>query len=389
MWKHIKFVILAVLLIISTYYLFILYGSSILPYTIEIDYVPPKSKLSELLKTHENYRVEGLNFQSNANNHIYTTGVVSEQLASIFPYDINSENPKTLWQTWKVGLEDKDFPYKYKVYHDTWVEKNSEYEFNVVTDEKCDQLVSELYKDVPDVVKAYHTMPKIILKADFFRYLILFAKGGIYSDLDTVSLKSVKDWPSSQSEYLGQPNNPGLVVGVEADPDREDWADWYARRLQFCQWTIKSKVGHPMLRELISKITTITLIRESTGTLNDILDGKDEGNDVMNWTGPGIFTDHIFQYINIILQSKSNNKKQKVEQMIDNNFFMKLEQPVVIDDTMILPITSFSPVDYIMGAKGTSDPMSLVLHVFSGSWKDSDHSQSNSVSTTTASEVNS
>ena len=56
-------------------------------------------------------------------------------------------------------------------------------------------------------------------------------------------------------------NRSGLVVGIEADPDRPDWADWYARRIQFCQWTIQLKRGHPMLRELIAKITDITLTR--------------------------------------------------------------------------------------------------------------------------------
>jgi mannosyltransferase OCH1-like enzyme len=41
----------------------------------------------------------------------------------------------------------------------------------------------------------------------------------------------------------------GLIVGIEADPDRDDWHDWYSRRLQFCQWTLVSKPGHPILRE--------------------------------------------------------------------------------------------------------------------------------------------
>ncbi len=57
-------------------------------------------------------------------------------------------------------------------------------------------------------------LPQPVLKADFFRYLILLARGGIYSDIDTTALKSAVEWVPSEvprSTY-------GLVVGIEADP---------------------------------------------------------------------------------------------------------------------------------------------------------------------------
>ncbi|KAI5961662.1 uncharacterized protein KGF55_003979 [Candida pseudojiufengensis] len=366
MCNYLKFIIPALLLISSFYFLYETYGSSLTFDSIEVDYISPKEKLLETISNKPNYKTEGLNFQTNRKHIIPTTDTISEKLAKIFPYDQNKDFSKQLWQTWKVGLDDKEFPDNFKEYHESWVEKNPDFEFHVVPDEKCDEMIMELYKDVPDVIKAYHTLPKVILKADFFRYLILFAKGGIYSDLDTVALKPVSQWPSTQDQYLNDPINIGLTVGIEADPDRDDWAQWYARRIQFSQWTIFSKVGHPMLRDLISKITTITLVREMTGKLNEILDGKDQGNDIMNWTGPGIYTDCIFRYLNIILHESFD-----LDIIIDNDIFKRLEKPIVVDDVMLMPITSFSPGhnDESNHALGIDSELALVQHKFEGSWK--------------------
>ncbi|KAK7678401.1 membrane-bound alpha-1,6- mannosyltransferase Initiation-specific [Cerrena zonata] len=194
-------------------------------------------------------------------------------------------------------------------------------------------------------------MPHNILKADFFRYLILFARGGVYSDIDTVSLKPIDTWLSANETLYDKPNNAGLVIGIEADPDRPDWADWYAKRIQFCQWTIQAKKGHPMLRELIAKITELTLERESKGQLRKVL-GKDEGGDIMNWTGPA-----------------ENYENKKFDEIISWKTFTGMTMPIGIDDVLVLPITSFSPNVGHMGSKSSNDPMAYVDHRFLGSWK--------------------
>lgn len=106
-----------------------------------------------------------------------------------------------------------------------------------------------------------------------------------------------------------------------------------------------------MLRELITKITEITLNRQENNQLNKVL-GKDEGGDIMNWTGPGIFTDTVFDYMNAILQSPEViTGKYKWETIIDWKVFTGMEQPIAIDDVLVLPITSFSPDVNQMGSK--------------------------------------
>lgn len=285
-----------------------------------------------------------------------------EQLSFHFPYDELKPISNKIWQTWKVDISDDKFPRNFKTFATSWSRENPKFNHLVIPDSIADELIAHLYQQVPQVLDLYRMLPKNILKADFFRYLILFARGGTYSDIDTVALKPIDTWISFNKTINGVPNNAGLVLGIEADPDRPDWADWYARRIQFCQWTIQAKMGHPLLRELIIAITNITIRKDKEGFLNKI-EGKDAGGDIMNWTGPGIFTDIIFKYINNV---HTNAKQQNV---IDWKYFTGLTEPRLVDDILVLPITSFSPGVGQMGAQNEDHPLLYVKHQFEGSWK--------------------
>lgn len=251
--------------------------------------------------------------------------------------------------------------------------------YHLVPDSLAMELIQFLYGGIPSIPHAYAKLPKSILRADFFRYLILFARGGLYSDVDTVPLKPLEEWVSHNETLYGEKNKIGLVLGIEADPDREDWADYYVHRVQFCQWSMLSKVGHPMLGELISRITEITLEKERNGTLNEF-----DGDGVMDWTGPGIWTREIFRYFNELLSIKGDKLKlvnptgkneynlglDISKNGIDWRYFTMMDQSVVIDDVLILPITSFSPGVGHMGSKSVDNEMAYVRHMFEGSWKE-------------------
>lgn len=318
-------------------------------------------RLERELEKNTNWKQHGLNFHTNKVAQLPLQSTVRQQLSYQFPYEPKKGFQKNIWQTWKVGTQDESFPQKYQKFQLTWELHNLGYKHYVVTDDQCDLMVNTLYEAVPDVKKAWNIMPKVILKADFFRYLILFARGGVYSDIDTQGLKPVDEWLSNNKTLYGDSNNAGLVVGIEADPDRPDWNEWYARRIQFCQWTIQAKKGHPMLRELIAKITEITLQREKKGQLKKVL-GKDEGGDIMDWTGPGIWTDTVFEYMNNVMQSP---KKDAVTWKM----FTGLEVPVALEDVLVLPITSFSPDVGQMGAHSSTHHLAYAKHLFLGSWK--------------------
>ncbi|KAH6646006.1 glycosyltransferase family 32 protein [Truncatella angustata] len=276
-----------------------------------------------------------------------------DKLAYQYPYDLESKFPAYIWQTWKWTPANKEF--RFREQEASWTEHHPGFVHEVITDQAAPHLLRVLYAAVPEVLEAYHALPKPVLKADFFRYLILFARGGIYSDIDTSALKSALDWiPDSVPK-----KSIGLVVGIEADPDRPDWADWYSRRIQFCQWTIQSKPGHPVLRDLITKITKETLKRKEEG----VFISKEKS--IVEFTGPAIWTDTIFDYFN---DGRFFDMSHSMGNISWANF-TGMETPKRVGDVVVLPITSFSPGVQQMGAKDINDPMAFVHHKFEGTWK--------------------
>ena len=128
-----------------------------------------------------------------------------DQLSFAFPYDPQAPIPQRVWQTWKVGTGSKDFPSTFKTYQKTWAASSSSSEhsqYSLIPDDSIIPLLENLYGTVPLVVRAFKLMPINILKADFLRYLLLFARGGVYSDMDTTLLKPIESWPSQNKSWM-------------------------------------------------------------------------------------------------------------------------------------------------------------------------------------------
>ncbi|CAG9940540.1 unnamed protein product [Clonostachys rosea f. rosea IK726] len=277
-----------------------------------------------------------------------------DKLAYAYPYDVTLKFPAYIWQTWKSTPADEGFEFREQ--ESSWSDQHPGFIHEVINDDVARDLLRLLYASVPEVLEAYSALPLPVLKADLFRYLILYARGGIYSDIDTYAIKSASEWLPEQVAR----DTVGLVIGIEADPDRPDWADWYSRRIQFCQWTIQSKPGHPALRDVIARITKEVLELKRAGKL-----AKFVSNDVVGLTGPAVWTDTIMDYFNDgrffdMSQSKGT---------IDYRNFTGMTASKRVGDVVVLPITSFSPGVGQMGAGETDDPMAFVKHEFEGTWK--------------------
>jgi alpha 1,6-mannosyltransferase len=284
-----------------------------------------------------------------------TSTSLSEKLRFHFPYDIESKFPAYIWQTWKYSPDSGYFEERLRPFEASWSQLHPGFVHEVVVDDTALHLINYLYASVPEVVEAYEAMPLAVIKADFFRYLILLARGGIYSDIDTKALRPASEWlPASLDR-----STVGLVVGIEADPDREDWHDWYSRRIQFCQWTIQSKPGHPVLRSIVTSITEDTLAMKKAGLLRK---GKEPNKSVMEYTGPGVWTDALFTYFN----DKEYFDFSTRQTNVSYPDFFNIRQQKKIGDVVVLPITSFSPGVGQMGAEGPEDPMAFVKHEFDG-----------------------
>lgn len=278
-----------------------------------------------------------------------------ERLRYQFPYDLRSKFPAYIWQTWKYSPSSIWFHVDLRPAEASWTELNPGFVHEVIPDDTQRHLIKYLYAAVPEVYEAFDALPLAVLKADFFRYLILLARGGIYSDIDTTALKPVTEWLPPELDLSAV----GLVVGIEADPDRPDWHEYYSRRIQFCQWTIQAKPGHPVLRDIVATITEDALRMKKRGFLTN---GKADKT-VVEFTGPGAWTDAVFRYLN---NPDYFNIPAGETRNITYEHFTNQQEHRKVGDVVVLPITSFSPGVQQMGAEDTDHPMAFVQHDFGG-----------------------
>lgn len=338
---------------------------------------------------------------------VYQPDDLRVKLAREFPYEKSNEPiPRRIWQMWKTkDVTTLDFGLQRLIA--TWSSQDDFYH-KIIPNDEFVEFVSDIYKDrVPEVVEAFRRMPLIILQSDLIRYLILLAHGGVYSDIDTSLRSDLNDWLSYNNTLIEDPanNKIGLTIGVESDRDDKGWVVM-PRRLQFCQWTLQAKSGHPFYRELVHRIVDLSLhhydpktkILTKHGKKYDFNDGsssKYEG--VMEWTGPGMFTDTVFDYLNEVYKvterlvpgqkfrehnmiNKNSLRIQKkikyakprdngrmssydpVERPIGWQNLTLIEEPILFDEDVLL-----LPPAYLADKK--SDPRQYVFHHFKGSWK--------------------
>ena len=190
----------------------------------------------------------------------------------------------------------------------------------------------------PHIIHAYEMMPAPVLKADYFRYISAYIIGGVYSDSDTECLRPIDKWTDNYT-------NVSFIVAIEAEST--EWEKYYARPLQLCQWTFASAPNHPILKTIIDSIATKT--KFSIGSRLSI-------SAVLDWTGPGLWTDTIFDYINETYH-------------VERTALSKLQHDRLIGDVYFLPIVAFDPIAYRMGVKGRNGPEARVWHHFRERWK--------------------
>jgi alpha 1,6-mannosyltransferase len=247
----------------------------------------------------------------------------------------------------------------------SWKDKNPSYFHLLWNDTDIDLFVRHFY---PGQYQRFSRLPKPVLKADLFRYMVLNSIGGVYADVDTICLRDVDNWIQPDKElqpweYKGMKIDPpkegfGFIIGVEADVPKDMGTKWkgiYYTPMQMCQWTMGGSPGHPALAKTIYSIFK---------TIGDKSRKELENMDVIQLTGPAPWTSSIFW-----------SWKAFGVQWEDLREFG--DRSRVIGDQLVLPITSFSPglgqvlitMFGNMGSKRIEDPDALVRHLWAGSWR--------------------
>lgn len=258
--------------------------------------------------------------------------------------------PRKIWQTSKngpAGLDDAD-----REAVSTWTKLNQKWRYEAITQYSAESFVRESFKDRPEIIELFTDLQDPILRADMIRYLVLLKEGGLYSDIDTKSLKPIEDWIPAQFQ-----TEASIVVGVEYDRLKGDrWADW-TLDLQFTSWSILAKANHPLMELTVQKVMRNLkdlAIKEGT-TMAEL---HPTFHQVLDATGPAAFTRAVFEHLSYEL-GESYTWKNVTD----------LKAPKLINDILILPITAFGCGQYHSNAHGPDHASALVQHLFKGSWK--------------------
>ena len=236
----------------------------------------------------------------------------------------------------------------------TWPTMNQDYQYTLMSNEGANRFVQKYYSTRPDILEVFLGLKIPVLRSDLLRYLILDSEGGVYSDLDTTSLKSFDDWiPLDMKESVR------AIVGVEYDQGDDEPYIGMDEPLQFCQWTMASSPGHPILKRTVSSvIRSLRALAKNNATTIEKLNPSDQ--EVITVTGPVIWTQAVFDSL-----SEATGTSMSHVNMTG------MTEPRLFGDVLILPVNGFgSGQPHSRSWKGEGNaPEALVRHMWKGSWK--------------------
>lgn len=245
---------------------------------------------------------------------------------------VRSEFPKKIWQTWKVNplkFEERDLNTAR-----TWLGKNPEYRYEVLTDDNDLRYVEYHFGpdgfNRPDIVNFYRDVKAAIVKADLLRYMIMYAEGGLYADIDVEALKPLSKFiPERYNE-----KDIDMVIGVEID--EPDWADHPIlgpKSRSFCQWTFMCKPQLPVMMRLIEKIMSWLngVAKEQGVSLADVDLDFDQ---IISGTGPSAFTEAIMIEMDL--------HKEDPRTKINWDLFHDLDESKIVSRVLVLTVEAFA-----------------------------------------------
>jgi mannosyltransferase OCH1-like enzyme len=148
----------------------------------------------------------------------------------------------------------------------SWLKNTNKFKYFFYTNEMCDDFIKNNFDD--KIYKAYSMLPMGVMKADLWRYCIIYKYGGIYADTDTVCLYDPKVFLTD------------ALLTVVAENETH-----------LCQWVFSAQANSPILKSIIDLSVERILTVPIKGS-----------NIIHHLTGPGVFTAGIEKYL------KENNK---------------------------------------------------------------------------------
>jgi len=251
------------------------------------------------------------------------------------PKAIRAEFPRKIWQTWKVNslkFEKKD--------HDralSWTEKNPDWRYETLTDDNDIKYVEWHFGpdgfNRPDIVDFYRGVKDAIVKADVLRYLIMYAEGGLYADIDVEALRPLSKFIPDRYDVA----DVDMVIGVEIDePDWKDHPILGPKSRSFCQWTFMCKPQLPVMMKLIEGIMDwLNAEVEKQGTT--LAEVKLDFDQIISGTGPSAFTNAIIDDMN-----ERRMRTDPTSPVIDWDMFHDMQESRLVSGVLVLTVEAFA-----------------------------------------------
>lgn len=193
--------------------------------------------------------------------------------------------PKIIWQTYKTSKFD-NLPQNALLKSITWKNLNPDFEHKYFNDDDIYNFVKEEYgQEMLDLMNSFKVP---VMKADLWRYLVIYKYGGVYADIDTECKKPLNEWFDLDKNMIVAPENG----------------------LHYVQYFFAAEAKSPVIKSVID------ILVKRCSKIN-----YDMPHFVHHYTGPGVFTDGIRSYFN--LKSISHNCSQL---QLHNNCFHRYLQ---------------------------------------------------------------
>ena len=269
----------------------------------------------------------------------------------VYNTSLNSPGfPRKIWQTSKTGAAGIEGDDRKAI--QSWIKLNQKHRYEIVTQYSAESYIRDKFNHRADIQETFLDLQDPILRADLIRYLVLLGDGGVYSDIDTMCLMPMEDWvPSIYKDKVN------LVIGIEYDSLGHDrWLDW-SLDLQFATWAILARPGHLAMEVTVDRVIQKLqrLARNQETTISGI---KPTFRDVLDSTGPALFTEAVFESLSFA--TGSNFTWQNVS---------GLTTARLVSDVLILPINAFGSGQAHSNSGSPDSDTALVQHLFKGSWK--------------------
>ena len=202
----------------------------------------------------------------------------------------NPHIPKKIFQTHKSIQYVHSKPHLLNAMN-SWKKSVPEFEYHFFNDQECNEFMKTHFSG--PIYDAYNKVPLSVMKADLWRYCVIYHYGGIYADIDTVCNIHPKHLLKGNSQLICVPEN----------------------ETHMCQWLFAAPPKSPILKQVIDLSVDRILSMDNI-----------KGEHIIHeLTGPGVFTHGIEQYLQLYNRQTFTNKKEYTGKNDDVLFILNRE----------------------------------------------------------------